>query len=295
MSTINKSEKRRGRPPKNLVISSPGKSKIINKEPSEEQLVLYLPTFDEEETQSEKMRIKKETTETEKNNFTSDSESESEKEVKKYSFKHLTDKNESNDSSEIITNNINVEKLLEELQKRDAIISGLRLKVKDKNIFNENTLTLTKENKKQLLNLGLITVNKNKLNICEKTNIACWWCTYTFETQPLFMPDHYKNNIYHVFGNFCSFSCMLAYNEDMDDYRKSVRTNLIKQLYRDIFNCDDFNIKPAGTRELLEKFGGPLTIAKYRDSNIVSKKILKMSIPPQIPLLSDYEEIVIDK
>jgi hypothetical protein len=296
MSTINKSEKRRGRPPKNLVVSTSGKNKIINKEPTEEQLVLYLPTFDEEETQSDKMRIKKETTtETEKNNFTSDSESESEKEVKKYSFKHLTDKNDSDDSSEITTNNINVEKLLEELQKRDAIINSLRLKIKDKSIFNENTLTLTKENKKQLLNLGLITVNKNKLNICEKTNIACWWCTYTFETQPLFMPDHYKNNVYHVFGNFCSFSCMLAYNEDMDDYRKSVRTNLIKQLYRDIFNCDDFNIKPAGSRELLEKFGGPLSITKYRDPNIVSKKILKMSIPPQIPLLSDYEEIVIDK
>ena len=31
---------------------------------------------------------------------------------------------------------------------------------------------------------------------------------------------------------------MLAYNENMDDYRKSVRTTLIKQLYCEIFNCD---------------------------------------------------------
>ena len=34
-----------------------------------------------------------------------------------------------------------------------------------KSIFNENTLVMTKENKKQLINLGLISINKNKINI----------------------------------------------------------------------------------------------------------------------------------
>lgn len=292
MSSLNKSEKRRGRPPKNLVISTPTKNKIVNTEKQEEQLVLYLPTFDDD-SQSDKKYIKKETTETDKNTITSESELSDDDDY--HNIKNNIEKNSSDDITEKYSKNINIEKLLEELQRRDVIINTLKMKIKDKNIFNENTLTLTKENKKQLLNLGLITINKNKLNICEKTNIACWWCTYQFDTQPLFIPDNYKNKIYYVFGNFCSFSCMLAYNEDLDDYRKSVRTNLIKQLYRDIFNCDEFNIKPAGPRELLEKFGGPMTITKYRDSNIASKKILKMSIPPQIPLISDYEEIVIDK
>jgi hypothetical protein len=66
-------------------------------------------------------------------------------------------------------------------------------------------------------------------------------------------------------------------------------------MYREIHNCDDMIIKPSGPREILEKFGGPMNIIKYRDSNLVSKKTIKMSIPPQIPLISDYEEIIIDK
>ncbi len=294
MATNNKGEKRRGRPPKNLVVSTPVKNKVIVKEPQEEQLVLYLPNFDDE--QSERRLISKDT-ETEKNNFTSESDSDEETETEtKYKFNHLTDKCES-DSDIKSSNNLNksIEKLLEELHRRDAIINTLKSRIKDKSIFNENTLTLTKENKKHLINIGLISVNGNKLNICEKTSIACWWCTYNFDTQPLFMPDHYKNGFYYVFGNFCGFACKLAYNENMDDYRKSVRRALIKQLYCEIFQCDEMNIKPAGPREILEKFGGNTTINKFRDPMIVSSKVIKMTIPPMIPLISDYEEIVIDK
>ena len=290
MSSLNKSEKRRGRPPKNVKNATNIKLKKTEKNQDDEQLVLYLPSFDDE--QSEKMSlIKKDIEPPTENNFTSfDSESDEEEK-----FSHLTDKNNSEDNNSFDKKKINLEKLLEEIQKRDSMINTLKSKLKDKSIFNENTLVMTKENKKQLINLGLISINKNKINICEKTNIACWWCTYNFDTQPLFMPDHYKNNVYYVFGNFCSFGCMLAYNENMDDYRKAVRTALIKQLYREIFNCDDMNIKSAGPRELLDKFGGPMNITKYRDANIVSRKTFKLTIPPQIPLISDLEELVIEK
>jgi len=299
MATNNKSEKRRGRPPKNLVVSTPVKNKVIVKEPQEEQLVLYLPNFDEDQSEQSERRLISKDTETEKNNFTSDTDSdESNEQDTKYKFNHLTDKCDSDDNDNVkSSNNLNksIEKLLEELHRRDAIIQNLKSRFKDKSLFNENTLTLTKENKKHLINLGLISINKNKLNICEKTNIACWWCTYNFDTQPLFMPDHYKNGFYHVFGNFCSFACMISYNEDMDDYRRSVRSALIKQLYCDLFQCDEMNIKAAGPREILEKFGGIMTINKFRDPMTVSSKVIKMSIPPMIPLISDYEEIVIDK
>lgn len=295
MATNSKSEKRRGRPPKNLIVSTPIKNKVIVKEPQEEQLVLYLPNFDEE--QSERRLISRDT-ETEKNNFTSESDSDEDTEHNiKYKFNHLTDKCESDNDNDKSSNNLNksIEKLLEELRRRDAIIQNLKSRIKDKSLFNENTLTLTKENKKHLINLGLISVNKNKLNICEKTNIACWWCTHNFDTQPLFMPDHYKNGFYYVFGNFCGFGCMIAYNEDMDDYRKSVRSALIKQFYCEVFQSDEMNIKAAGPREILEKFGGNMTINKFRDLINVSSKVIKISIPPMIPLISDYEEIVIDK
>lgn len=289
----NKSERKRGRPPKHTIISKPVKQ-IIEKKDTEEQLVLYLPNFDEDKTE---------------NDFLSVSESE-----KKNKFKHLTEnKSENNDSdntehdidtdTDIIDSdkiikkdkkkNVNIEKLIEELHKKDAIIMTLKSKLKDKSLYNENYISISKDNKKKLINLGLISVNDNKLQIAEKTDIACWWCTYNFDTYPIFMPEHFKNEKYFVFGNFCSFSCMLAYNDNLDDYRKSVRSSLIKQMYREIFDDTDMNIKPAGPRELLKKFGGVIDINTYRDPNNVCKKNYKMSIPPMIPLLSEYDEIII--
>lgn len=286
MSSTNKSEKRRGRPPKITTVMKVTKSE--KKKSDEEQLVLYLPTFDDE--QSEKMNLLKKDTDLATDNFTSfDTECDTDDK-----FSYLSDESERVNSSDK-KKKLNIEKLLEEIQKRDNMINTLKLKLQEKSIFNENTLTLTKENKKQLVNLNLISINKNKINICEKTNLVCWWCTYNFDTQPLFMPEHYRNSIYYVFGNFCSFSCMLAYNDNMDDYKKSGRAVLIKQLYREIFNCEEMTIKSAPVRELLDKFGGPMSINKFRDTNIVSKKTFKMAIPPQIPLISDLEELVIDK
>jgi len=253
-----------------------------------------LPSFSNEPEQEKPNLLKKETEHTTENNFTSYDSSEEGDDEK---MMHLSDKKSSVSYDK---NKINLEKLLDELQKRDTMINTLKMKLQDKSIFNENTLTMNKENKKQLMNLNLISINDNKINICDKTNIACWWCTYNFDTQPLFMPEHckqdrYKNTIYYVFGNFCSFGCMLAYNENLDDYRKSVRTTLIKQLYMDIFKCEDMHIKTAGPRELLEKFGGPVNITKFRDSNVVTRKTFKVTLPPQIPLLSELEELVIEK
>lgn len=284
MASLNK-ERKRGRPPKHMIISKPNKH-VIEKKDNEEQLVLFLPTFDD--TNSDKKT---------ENDFLSVTESESKPKNK---FKHLTEKDSNSDDEDNVKkiqykNNINIEKLIDELQKKDALILNLKSKLKDKSIYNENVLNNTKDNKKKLINLGLITVNNNKLKIEEHTDIACWWCTYNFDTLPLFCPDHYKNNVYYVFGNFCSFSCMLAYNENLDDYRKSVRTGLIKQLYRELFNNDDMNIKPSAPREVLTKFGGNVDITKYRDPTIVCTKTMKITIPPMIPLISECEEIVFDK
>ena len=292
MTTI-KNKRRPGRPPKNLVIPKNTVKESVEKKQTEEQLILYLPNFDDENT-------------TDKNNFgsLSDSDDLTNNNAENTKLKYLTDKNttdKNNSDEESIKSDVSnlktntIDKLINELHKKDSIIINLKSKLKDKNFHNENNITITKENKKKLLNIGLISINNNKLQICEKTDIACWWCTYNFDTSPLFLPDRYKNNIYYVFGNFCGFSCILAYNENLDDYRKSVRSVLIKQLYRDIFQNDIMLIKPSGPRELLKKFGGPLDISQYRDPNNICIKTFKMSIPPMVPLISDFEEINFDK
>ena len=294
-------EKRRGRPPKNLVQIKSVKENIQKQ--LVEELVLYLPNFDDKNNDNNNDND---------NNFDSDSDSELStipvKSIKSATsiLHHLPDKNVSvGDMSEKIAiidrsekyikndyKNISIDKLIDELNRRETIIINLKSKLKDKTLYNENTIAITKENKKKLLNIGLITINKNKLQIAEKTNIVCWWCTYNFDTAPCFLPDHFKNNRYYVFGNFCGFSCMLAYNENLDDYRKSVRSVLIKQMYRNIFQNDNMQIKSAGPRELLIKFGGIIDISQYRDPNNICVKTFKMTIPPLIPLISEYEEVI---
>ena len=195
MSSLIKSEKRRGRPSKIIKQVSVSKTKKIEKNQEEEQLVLFLPSYDDEHSneKSEQKKLIKKEVETTENNFTSFDSSENNSDA------NLNEKLEYLSEQKYDKNNMNSEKLLEEIQKRESLINILKSKLKDKSIFNENTLTITKENNKKLINLHLISINNNKINICEKTHIACWWCTYNFDTQPLFLPNNYKNNICNLF------------------------------------------------------------------------------------------------
>ena len=277
-----KNIKKRGRPPKSKSVIKqkiPFEEKL---EKEDEELVLYLPSFDDNQTEKE-------------NVFTMIDTETSEKCSKgnKHDNHDKNDITSSDDSSQIYGNDVS--KLIEEINKREIIIKTLKENIKNyKNISQDNTLTITKENKKQLLNLGLISINGNKLQVAEKSPYACWHCTYNFDTYPLFLPEKFQNNKYYVFGNFCGFACMFSYNDTLDDYRRNIRNSLIKKLYTDIFHTD-CNIKSAGPREVLEKFGGPVPIDKYRDTKIICTKTVRINIPPMIPLLSYYEETTLDK
>ena len=260
---INKSK--RGRPP--IQKPQPVKSKkplLVN---HEEELVLHLPVFDDASDT--------------KNIFT------------------MRDTESSNDTFNDTTiteieKKTDINNLIEEINKRDAIIKNLKDTIKNfKNISQENILTITKETKKTLVNLGLISLDTNKLQYCEKTSIACWHCSYTFDSAPLFLPEKYHNGKFYVFGNFCTWSCMLAYNNQIDEYRKQIRNSLIKKLYKVIYGVECI-IKPAGQRECLERYGGPVKIEKFRDPKLNQTIVSKLNIPPQIPLLSYYEETIID-
>ena len=275
-----KNIKKRGRPPKSKVVTKQ-KLKVEEKHDKEdEELVLHLPSFDDIQTEKD-------------NVFTMIDTEASEKNTKSNKITVKYQSTTSDDSNDNFGNDVS--KLIEEINKREVIIKTLKENIKNfKNISQDNTLTITKENKKQLLNLGLITVNGNKLHVAEKSTFACWHCTYNFDTYPLFLPEKFQNNKYYVFGNFCGFACMFAYNDSLDDYRRNIRNSLIKKLYTDIFHTD-CNIKSAGPREVLEKFGGPMPIDKYRDTKIICTKTVRINIPPMIPLLSYYEETTLDK
>ena len=181
-------EKRRGRPPKNLVQPKPIKESV-SKEPTQEQLVLYLPNFDENDdnnfdsnidsdSDSKSESIKKSNIDSETSlklkkcdsntDFINENNNKSIKKEnlisklnlnkdKNTSITYLTDKNNLPDDDLIEKNNqnkktdyknISTEKLIDELNRRETLIMMLKSKLKEKNLYSENSITLTKDNKK---------------------------------------------------------------------------------------------------------------------------------------------------
>ena len=95
---------------------------------------------------------------------------------------------------------------------------------------------------------------------------ACFWCTCDFDNPSIYIPKHYVEESYHVYGCFCSPECATAYlmEENIDDSSKFERYFLLNNIYSKIYNYSK-NIKPApNPRFLLDKYYGNLSIQEYR-------------------------------
>lgn len=309
MSTLNK-EKRRGRPPKTSVSKNNKQVVVAVEQHEEEEIILHLPSVENSDSDnndnnynnynndavtnsfSRKNDIMNVTTD--RNSFTAQSDSDSNDiyHSEQRSARNCFDRetvtcDEFSGNRELAT-----DRLIAEINKRDIVIQNLKTKLKEKFASNHNCISLTKDIKKIYVDMKLISIEDNKSIVVDKTNICCWWCAHEFDTLPCFMPDYQRNDVYHVFGVFCGFACMLAYNETLDDYKKSTRQLLIKKMYREIFKKEGI-LNPAGPRESLKKFGGPLDITTFRDPSFLCTRKMKMTLPPMIPLVGEYEELTL--
>ena len=135
----------------------------------------------------------------------------------------------------------------------------------------------------------------NNVLIPKKTNICCFYCTCQFDWLPTYLPEKYSNGIFYVSGCFCSFNCKASYNLKLGDSKVWERYSLIKQLYyminKDkIKSISDIEINLAGPVELLDKFGGPMSITEFRkNSKILGREYHKL-IPPFSPIMVVFEE-----
>ena len=126
--------------------------------------------------------------------------------------------------------------------------------------------TNIKENTKKVINNKLkeleINLNLNNIN----TGSACFWCTYEFNSNPIYIPSLFFQNKYDVYGCFCSPECACSYlfSENIDDNTKFERYQLLNYLYGGIYNYNK-NIKPApNPYYTLNKYYGNLSIQEYR-------------------------------
>jgi hypothetical protein len=133
----------------------------------------------------------------------------------------------------------------------------------------------------------------------DKSPYACWNCDNCFETPPIGIPHHIEGDItsdyndltFHLYGNFCSTNCAARWlfdNERSD--AKWEQYSLLNILNYLIYELDSIIKVPLAPEKIfLDKFGGYMTIAEYREiSN--SNKTCGVFKPPMVPILFQMEE-----
>jgi len=173
---------------------------------------------------------------------------------------------------------------------KDKYIISLEEKIKklEEDINNE------KDKNKNIKNYDIIKCNYDIIHSNDNiktNNIACWWCCHSFKTQSFYLPDNYINEMFHVFGIFCSPNCAMSYNINLTDSKTWKRNSWIYKLYS--FIEKDIQIFPALPKEILKKFGGNLSINEFREKNlsIISSRHIKLPLIPIKSLLElSYKE-----
>ena len=128
----------------------------------------------------------------------------------------------------------------------------------DCNTNKDATKEIWKKLKQLEHNLHINNVNNKKS--------ACFWDSCDFDNPPVYIPKHFINGSYHVYGCFCSPECGVAYlmNENIDSSTKFERYHLFNHIYSKIYDYKK-NIKPSpNPHYMLEKFYGNLSIQEYR-------------------------------
>lgn len=128
--------------------------------------------------------------------------------------------------------------------------------------------------------LKILEHNLHVNNIDNKKS-ACFWDTYEFDNPPVYIPKHFINDCYNVYGCFCSPECAVAYlmEENIDSSIKFERYQLMNHIYSKVYNYNK-NIKPSpNPYYMLEKYYGNLSIQEYRSLLQIERLFLVVDKP----------------
>jgi hypothetical protein len=132
--------------------------------------------------------------------------------------------------------------------------------------------------------------SNNKEIYPSKTNIYCWWCCHPFGNTPISLPIRYKKNKYDVIGVFCGYNCACAYNNVFSGSKCAERNSLLHQIYREIYK-ENVIIKPSPPKEILNIFGGIMTIDEYRKNLLLNDFDVHINYPPLTSIIPQMEVI----
>lgn len=133
------------------------------------------------------------------------------------------------------------------------------------------------------------------MKLPESTPVICFWCSNQFSNAPCFLPTKEENSVYHVYGNFCTPQCGLAYllTEHLDSHVRWERMALLHRMYRPASSMGG-RLYPAPPRETLAQFGGVYSYEKYRE--VIANGQVRVDIhkPPMVSILGTLDTKPID-
>ena len=146
-----------------------------------------------------------------------------------------------------------------------------------------------------------IEAKKNK-KWPQHVNIACFWCSEFFDTIPIGIPvkvitkktgtgkKQQTKNTYYCEDNYCTFECAVAdlFKQKRGNFRE--RYSLLCNLYKEAHNLPRLKkVKSALPLKTLERYGGPLSIDKFREYSKIDEVVYTVVDPPMIPVISQLE------
>jgi hypothetical protein len=133
----------------------------------------------------------------------------------------------------------------------------------------------------------------------DKTETACFWCCHSFPCPPVALPSHILDEVWYMYGNFCSPECATSYlfKERIDAQVQWERFALLNSLYNDdagLTPAPPTGIRPAPPREVLRMFGGSMDISEFRA--LVHEKRLRVDVltPPMVSIIQTMDTKPID-
>lgn len=186
---------------------------------------------------------------------------------------------------------------MEELSYLEGIKEGAGVesdnvsKKEDKTVLADPTCKLPSHYSEKLM--VLFQDSNRYQRLPEKTDIACFWCCHSFTNSPYAIPSHILDEVWHMYGNFCSPECATSYlfKERIDNHVQWERYALLNSIYSD---STTNGIRPAAPREVLRMFGGSMDISEYRA--VVREKKLRVDVltPPMVSIIQTMDTKPID-
>lgn len=104
-------------------------------------------------------------------------------------------------------------------------------------------------------------------NHMNKHKSCCFYCTLPYKNYPIYIPLRKQNDMYEVYGSFCSTQCAASFifREERDDARKWEQYALLNSIYSPIFNYKMDIVPAPNPYYTLQKYHGNLTDSEYRE------------------------------